>query len=212
MHLLVVDDHRIFTQSLAVLLTKAPFITHIEVVNTPTDALQLLEKQPIDIVLTDLQMPQMNGIELTLQIRQKFPRVKIMMLSMVHDVVRIREAIQAGVAGYSFKDIDKNELEHALQTVAKGDVYLSPPVLRALTLTPAVFRNDQVMSDLTPLSEREIEVLKLIAQELNTNEIAQQLFVSVNTVETHRKNLFRKLGVKNALGLIKFAIRNGLVE
>lgn len=211
MRILIVDDHRIFAQSLAVLLSQMEFLEVIEVVESGQAALDRLSNTPIDLVLSDLQMPQMTGIELTLNIRQRFPQVKVMMLSMVEDVALIREALRAGVMGFGSKNIDKAELEKALKMVADGEVYISTNILHELSRVPAV-HHTEVISDLTTLSEREIEVLKLIAQELNTNQIAERLFVSVNTVETHRKNLFRKLGVKNALGLIKFAIRHGLAD
>ena len=175
-------------------------------------ALKYLEKDQVDIVLSDLQMPEMGGTELVLQIRNRFPAVKVMILSMVSEASLIREAIQAGAAGFGSKNMDKDELERALRMIHNGETYISSNILRELTRVPAATRYDETESEMRVLSEREIEVLSLIAQELNTNEIAEKLFVSVNTVETHRKNLFKKLGVKNAIGLIKFALRHGLAN
>jgi DNA-binding NarL/FixJ family response regulator len=211
MRILIVDDHRIFAQSLAVLLSQMGFLEVVEVVESGRAALDRLSQHSIDLVLSDLQMPQMTGIELTLHIRRRFPNTKVMMLSMVEDVNLIREALRAGVTGFGSKNIDKSELEKALKMIAKGEVYLSANIVHELSRVPAV-NQTEVVPDLAQISEREIEVLKLIAQELSTNQIAERLFVSVNTVETHRKNLFRKLGVKNALGLIKFALRHGLSD
>lgn len=210
MRILIVDDHRIFGQSLATLLTSMSSLEVAEVVDNGPAALQKLEAMPIDLVLSDLQMPQMSGIELTLQIRRRFPNVKVMMLSMVDDAVLIREALRAGVMGFGSKNIDKSELEKAIKLIDLGEVYLSPNIIYELSRTPASTHQKETMPDLLSLSDREIEVLRLIAQELSTNEIAEKIFVSVNTVETHRKSLFRKLGVKNSLGLMKFALRHGL--
>jgi DNA-binding NarL/FixJ family response regulator len=210
MRILIADDHRIFAQSLEALLSANPDLEIVGIVSNGKLALQYLENRIVDVVVSDLQMPEMNGIELILHIRRRFPTIKVMILSMVEDAALIREAIQAGAAGFGSKNMDKDELERALQVVANGETYLSTSILRELTRTPAISRSDEAASEISALSEREIAVLSLIAQELNTNEIAERLFVSVNTVETHRKNLFKKLGVKNAIGLIKFALRNGL--
>ena len=212
MRILIADDHLIFAQSLKALLLSNADMEIVGIVENGKLALQYLEKDQVDIVLSDLQMPEMGGTELVLQIRNRFPAVKVMILSMVSEASLIREAIQAGAAGFGSKNMDKEELERALRMIHNGETYISSNILRELTRVPTATRYDETESEMKALSEREIEVLSLIAQELNTNEIAEKLFVSVNTVETHRKNLFKKLGVKNAIGLIKFALRHGLAN
>ena len=212
MRILIADDHLIFAQSLKALLLGNSDMEIVGIVENGKLVLQYLEKDQVDIVLSDLQMPEMGGIELILQIRNRFPPVKIMILSMVSEASLIRGAIQAGAAGFGSKNMDKEELERALRMIHNGETYISSNVLRELTRILTVSRYDDAEAEMQALSEREIEVLSLIAQELNTNEIAEKLFVSVNTVETHRKNLFKKLGAKNSIGLIKFALRHGLAN
>ena len=212
MRILIADDHLIFAQSLASLLATIEGLEVVGVVGNGKLALQKLAHENVDVMLSDLQMPEMSGVELTLQIRQRFSAVKVMILSMVEDAALIREAIQAGAAGFGSKNMDKAELERALRMIANGETYLSSNILRELTRKSTLSFTDETKPEMTALSEREISVLRLIAQELSTQEIADQLFVSVNTVETHRKHLFQKLGVKNVIGLIKFALRHGLAD
>ena len=212
MRILIADDHLIFAQSLKALLLSNADMEIAGIVENGKLALKYLEKDQVDIVLSDLQMPEMDGIELVLQIRNRFPSVKVMILSMVSEASLIREVIQVGAVGFGSKNMDKDELERALRMIHNGETYISSNILRELTRVPNASRHDETESEMKALSEREIEVLSLIAQELNTNEIAEKLFVSVNTVETHRKSLFKKLGVKNAIGLIKFALRHGLAN
>lgn len=211
MRVIIVDDHLIFGQSLGALLAGLENLEIVAILGSGNEALRVLEKEKVDLVISDLQMPQLGGVELTLKIRLRFPEVKIMVLSMIQDADMIREALRAGVVGFGSKSIDKSELFSALNIIEKGEIYLSPLIIHELSRAPAI-RHNEVMPDMGMLSEREIEVLKLIAQELNTGEIAEALFVSVNTVETHRKNLMKKLGAKNAIGLIKFALRFGLID
>lgn len=212
MRILIADDHRIFAQSLAALLSNIPDFEIVGVVGNGKLALQFLEKEQIELVLSDMQMPEMSGIELVVQVRRHFPSVKVMILSMTEEVALVREAIQVGAAGFGSKSMDKDELERALRMVAQGETYLGADILRELTRQPVATRSDETGLEMSCLSEREVAVLSLISKEFSTNEIADKLFVSVNTVETHRKNLFKKLGVKNAIGLIKFALRNGLAD
>lgn len=211
MRILIVDDHLLFGQSLAALLTESENVEVVATVGNGRAALLKLTSNEVDVVITDLQMPEIGGVELALQIRQHYPHIKVMILSMIDEAELIREALRAGVLGFGSKTIDKWELSKALTMIEKEEVYLSPTIIQELSRVPATHHTEVISSTLV-LSEREIEVLKLIAQEMNTNEIAEKLFVSVNTIETHRKNLLKKLGVKNSIGLIKFAIRHGLVD
>lgn len=207
---LLADDHKIFADSLSLLLSS---LEGVEVIGHVTDGKQVLsflEKFSVDLVLSDLHMPYMNGVEMILHIRRRFPQVRVLMLTMAEDGLHIREALQAGVAGYVLKSAGRDELEKALFAVAAGERYLSHDVLRELYRQPEAA--DEVTDVLTSLTSREIDVLKLIAHEYSSAQIADKLFVSLNTVETHRKNLFKKLNVKNSLGLIKFALKHGLVE
>ena len=208
--ILLADDHKIFSDSLGLLLSGFKGVEVVGQVSNGKQVLTFLEKFPVDLVLSDLHMPNMNGVEMILHIRRRFPKVQVLVLTMAEDSTHIREALQAGAAGYVLKSAGKEELEKALATIAAGQQYISSNVLQELYRHTVSI--DEASDLLTALTSREIDVIKLIAQEYSSNQIAEKLFISLNTVETHRKNLFKKLNVKNSLGLIKFALKHGLVE
>jgi DNA-binding NarL/FixJ family response regulator len=216
MRILIADDHQFILESIEILISTMP---QYEVVGTYNNAKELLNSlaiyDDINLVLTDYSMPEMNGIELTYQIRQNFPNVKVILLTVSEDAKTIQEAFRAGVSGYVMKKAGKAEFEVALNTVASGKKYYSESVVFEL-----LNRNTQVVDlvnetiddKVKDLSEREIEIITLIAKEYSTNQIAEQIFLSPATVETHRHNILKKLGLKNSIGLVKFAIKNGLIE
>ena len=210
MQIILVDDHQLFGQSLSSLLMQMKEVTNINVFQRGTEVLNFLGSNLVDVVISDLQMPEMNGIELTAKIHAKFPDIKVLILTIDDEPYKIRQAIAAGASGYLLKDTDKAELEEAIKKLHQGLPYYSEKVLKIITTG----EKDKSLIDkeLAQLSAREIDVLKLVAQEYSTNEIADLLFVSVNTVESHRKSLMKKLDVKNVVGLIKFAMRHKLVE
>ena len=215
MKIFVADDHEFILDSLEILLSTIP---NYEVVATFSNAKALLKAleshSDIDLVLSDYNMPEMDGIELTRQIRERFPHIKVLLLTVSEEASTIQEAFKAGVSGYVMKKAGKDELERALNTIVAGQKYYSESVVFEL------LNRDKKMSDLVEeslkdelsnLSDREIEIIKLIAEEHSTNEIAEKLFISPATVETHRHNIFKKLKIKNSIGLTKFAIKNGLI-
>ncbi|WP_188763865.1 response regulator [Emticicia aquatilis] len=210
MQIILVDDHQLFGQSLSSLLMQMKEVASINVFQRGNEVLNFLETNSADVVISDLQMPEMNGIQLTAKIHEKFPNIKVLILTIDDEPPKIRQAISAGASGYLLKDTDKTELEEAIKKLHQGLPYYSEKVLKIITTG----EKDKSLIDkeLAQLSAREIDVLKLIAQEYSTNEIADLLFVSVNTVESHRKSLMKKLDVKNVVGLIKFAMRHKLVE
>ncbi len=208
--LLLADDHKLFSDSLSLLLSGFNDVEVVGQVSNGKQALAFLEKYPVDLVLSDLHMPYMNGVEMILHIRSRFPTVRVLVLTMAEDGPHIREALQAGAVGYILKSAGRDELEKALSAIAAGQPYISDSVLQELYRQPNP--TDEAPDVLTSLTGREIDVIKLITQEYSSNQIAEKLFISLNTVETHRKNLFRKLNVKNSLGLIKFALKHGLAD
>lgn len=210
---LLTDDHEIILDSLSLLLSR---IDGVEVVGTLVDSrkvIDFLQVNDVDILLTDMDMPDLNGINLTLQVRQHCPQIKVLMLTVSEDANSIREAFRAGISGYVMKKAGKAELEKALRTIARGDKYFSESVMTQLVALPMepVRVADEAPAPLAPLTDRELEIIRLIAQELSTNAIADTLFISPGTVETHRHNILRKLGVKNSIGIIKYALRHGLI-
>jgi DNA-binding NarL/FixJ family response regulator len=216
MRILIADDHQFILESIEILISTMP---QYQVVGTYSNAKDLLDAllvhDSIDLVLSDYQMPDMNGIELTYQIRQRFPQIKTILLTVSEDAQVIQEAFRAGVSGYVMKKAGKAEFELALNTVAAGRKYYSESVVFELlnqNKPVSDFVNESVDDKIKDLSEREIEIITLIARELSTNEIAQKLFLSPATVETHRHNILKKLNMKNSIGLVKFALKNGLIE
>ncbi|MFN3378144.1 MAG: response regulator [Runella zeae] len=210
---LITDDHQIVLDSLSLLISTIPAMEVVGTLNDSRKVLGFLDTHEIDILVTDLSMPYLSGVALTLQVRQKFPNLKILMLTVSEDADNIRQAFQAGVSGYVMKKANRAELERALTTVARGEKYFSEAVMREL-LSPASLAatsNEELPSEPIAVTARELEIIRLIAQELSTSEIAERLFISVGTVETHRHNILRKLGVKNAIGIIKYAVKNKLV-
>jgi DNA-binding NarL/FixJ family response regulator len=210
--ILLVDDHQIILDSLSFLFSSIPNIEIVGTMNESRKVKVFLENNEVDIVVSDMNMPQMNGIELTLQIKEFYPKVKVLLLTMVEDAPNIRDAIKAGVNGYVLKKAGKDELEKAILSIIAGKKYYSEAVIEELAATADDDLNEAQPETILHLTSREIEILKLVAQELPSNKIGEMLFISMATVETHRRNLMQKLGVKTSIGLVKYAIRHGLVE
>lgn len=210
MRLILLDDHYLFGQSLYSLLIQMKGVQQINVFRRASEVLAYLKENEADVVISDLQMPEMNGLELTTILHQQYPQIRVLILTIDDEPYKIRQAVAAGASGYLLKDTDKAELEEAIQKLYQGLPYYSEKVLKLITSEKN--NNGHPGNELAQLSNREIDVLKLIAQEYSTNEIAEKLFVSVNTIESHRKSLIKKLDAKNVVGLIKFAMRYKLVE
>ncbi|MEQ8909076.1 MAG: response regulator transcription factor [Vicingaceae bacterium] len=200
----IVDDHKLFRQGLAVILATRE---EIEVVGRYETAIALLENLPTieaDLILLDIDMPEMDGITATPKILDLNPSIKIIILSMHLDGGKIQQAVEAKVNGYLLKTSDDNEVVEAIHQVVKGGEYFSNEVQDELLKS----NNLQDEEDEIRLTKREIEILELVCQEMNSQEIAKSLFISVHTAETHRRNLLNKTGCKNSIGLVKFAMEN----
>jgi len=202
----IVDDHQLVIDGISSLLLNEPEFEISGMCNKPAEAMKLLEKLPVDIVLTDVQMPELTGVELTRLLRKKHPGIYILALSMFGDITVIREMLDSGISGYILKNTGKAELIEALKKVAAGDVYFSPDITRELMR--AVKGADDADSHLT---NREIEIIRLIEKEMGNKQIADQLCISERTVETHRKNIFRKTGVQTIIGLLKYAYTHKII-
>lgn len=214
MRILIADDHEIFLDSLTMLVDTFLDVEVVGNCKNATEVLDFLQNTSIDLLITDYNMPLMTGIELTYQLRQKHPEVKVLMLSVSEEAEMIREAFLAGVWGYMMKRAGKVELKKAIESILNGQRYFSESVvfeLMRLGLTDNLPKSE-IATEIKQLSEREIEIIVLLAKELSSQEIAEILFISPKTVETHRHNILRKLGVKNTVGIIKYALKNGLVE
>lgn len=214
MRILIADDHEIFLDSLSMLIETFPDVEIVGNCKNALEVLGFLQNQTVDLLITDYKMPQMSGIELTLQLRQQYPNIKVLMLSVSEEAEMIREAFKAGVWGYMMKKSGKVELQKAIESIRNGQRYFSESVvfeLMRLGLTDNIPPHE-ISQEFSQLTEREIEIIKLISKELSSQEIAEKLFIAPKTVETHRHNILKKLSLKNTVALIKYAYKNGLVE
>lgn len=220
--ILITDDHQIVIDGLKSLLAQhdavsptPEFVCEVSEAHNGKEAIAMLKQFGAAVVLMDLDMPVMNGIEATTQIKQQFPEVKIIILSMHEEAALIKKLLQLGADGYLFKNTSQAELFEAIQTVSEGGRYLPEAVERALHNRTAPKIELGKASDtvlLAQLTEREIEIIRFIADGLTNKEIGQQIFISHRTVDTHRTNIMRKLDVTSVAGIVKFAYRNGLME
>ena len=210
--ILLADDHDILLESLSLLLGRIAGIEVVGMVGDGLQALDFLKKTDVDLVLADLNMPLLNGSGLVWEIRQHHPTIRVLILTMTEDVDKIRGAIHNGVDGYVFKRSNKVELERAIRTVMAGQKYFGNEVIQKIASLPSeASTTGQLQTDeLKQLTRREKEVMLLIIQGLTNQEIAERMFRSQLTVETHRKNIFQKLGVNSAMGLMRYAMQNGI--
>ena len=204
------DDHTLVRAGLRILLES---LDGIEVLGEAGDGLTLLtlvERFEPDVVLMDIAMPGLNGLEATARVVQRWPHIRVLILSMYESEEYVNQALANGAAGYLLKDSAPAELHIAIQTILSDRLYLSPVVSQdMLGAYVGALRGDRPAS--VPLSPRQREVLKLVAQGQSTKEIARLLDVSIKTVETHRSRLMRQLGIHDVTGLVRYAIRMGLV-
>ena len=203
----IVDDHDLFRQGITSILSNGDEIQVTGAYSGATELLENLEKQEADLILLDVDMPGINGIEAACELKVKYPHLKIIMLSMHQNFSTFKEAMASGVNGYLLKTSDKEEVKNAIRQVMGGEDYFAQKVKDVLLGSFKAPDNVNTV-ELTP---REREVLSLVCQELSTNEIAERLFISSHTVETHRRSLLSKTGCKNSIGLLKFAMENDLI-
>jgi DNA-binding NarL/FixJ family response regulator len=208
--LFLVDDHSLFLNGLKSLLSKNPQYSIVGEAGNGLEFLAAFESARPDVVLMDISMPEMDGIEASRKALEIDPDLKIITLSMYGDQEYYTKMLESGVRGFVLKDSDIQEVETAINTVVEGGNHFSVQLLRGLV----VARKESLLSgnDEDHLSERELEVLIEICQGLSNVEIADKLFISKRTVEKHRANILLKTGCKNTASLVVFAIRNHLVE
>jgi DNA-binding NarL/FixJ family response regulator len=206
--LFIADDHQIFIDGIKALLQNAD---NIEIIGEATNGKQVMEKlEELDphIILMDIGMPELNGIETAKMVSAKYPAIKIIALTMYEDNNRVVKMLKAGAKGYVLKNTTRQELLQAIQTVAVGGVHYSAQAV-VNTLQNIADKNTNPVANLT---EREIEIIRLIVRSMTNKEIADQLSISELTVNTHRKNAMRKLEIRNTAGLVKFAMDNHLTD
>ncbi len=206
--LAIVDDHRIVIDGLKSLLQGHPRFTVKIECTYPEQMEKLLATNPVDILLTDIMMPVMNGAELAKMVKRQFPKIKILALSMSGQGDLVNRMIEdSDISGYVLKNIGKQELITALEKIAGGGVFFSPEVLEEMMKAGERIKTENEVH----LTNREVEIIRLIEKEQNNKQIADTLFISERTVETHRKNIFRKTKTAGLIGLIKYAYEHYLI-
>jgi two-component system nitrate/nitrite response regulator NarL len=204
-HVLIVDDHPMVLEGMKALLSNFTYITVAGTASDAFEAMRMLKANPVDIVIVDINLPEVSGIELTARIKKEFPAIKVLAMSTFKERSYISQMIKNGASGYLVKSASKEEIEAAILSANEGKLYLSLDI-NATDLT----------SDMTPdvpvVSRREKEVLQLIVDGLTNPQIAEKLFISLHTVDSHRKNLLAKFNVNNTASLIRIAIKYNLVN
>ena len=205
---LIADDHEMIRNGLAALLRDEPEIHVVEFAVNGQDALDKCAYRNVDVVLMDIMMPEMNGVDATRAIKQKHPHIKVLAVTINDEQRFVKETLQAGASGYILKHSTKQEIVQAIKSVAQNRPYFSSEILSRISTEFA----SGAAADVPMLTKKETDVLCLIAQEFTNHEIADQLGCGIRTVDTHKRNLIKKLEVKNVVGLVKYALRMGVVR
>ncbi|RFS22744.1 DNA-binding response regulator [Chitinophaga silvatica] len=206
----ITDDHLLVISGVKAMLSPFPQFEIVYESNLPTALMSALPEVNPDILLLDIQMPEIDGLELCKMVKKKYPEIRIIALSSFMESHYIKQMLRNGASGYLLKNVNPPKLCKAIETVYAGDQYLDESIKHQL-LDEMLTGQKRNGFDI-PLTRREKEILKLIAEEHSNQEIADTLFISLRTVETHRLNLTQKLAVKNTAGLVKEALKRGLIE
>ncbi|MCF8715693.1 response regulator transcription factor [Joostella atrarenae] len=207
-NLIIADDHLMFLEGLNTILAEIEGVNEIHIATEGKQVLRLLDQFTIDIVISDINMPKMDGLELLTELKKKSNPPKVIILSMLDNHRTIYKIIQKKADGFVPKFTSKEELQKAVKTVIDGQQYFSESIKQKYM--ESVFERKKYKD--IELSKREKEVLELLSQELTSKEISEKLFISVNTVETHRKNILLKTGSKTTTGAVKYGIESGLFD
>jgi DNA-binding NarL/FixJ family response regulator len=210
-HVLLADDHVLVRAGIRTLLEKIPNVKVVAEAASGREALEMIKTKLPDLVLLDIAMANLNGLEALSRIAKDFPEVKVMILSAHANEEYVIRALRSGAAGYMLKDAATAELELAVSSVREGKTYLSPSISRT-AIDNYLERMGDVVSPLEQLTSRQREILQLIGEGKNTKEIAFNLEISIKTVESHRLQLMERLHIHDVPGLVRFAIRTGLVS
>lgn len=214
---ILADDHDIVRFGIASVIRTADDIELIGEASDGRGTIELYRRFTPDVAIVDITMPGMNGIETTRAILEDYPDARILILTMHMDEEYLNQALKAGAKGYLLKNCDKQELVNGIRTIADGEKVFSGTISMLMTehyinsVTDSRAEKTQVKSASVHLTKREKEILNLIADGLTSQEIAESLYISPRTVETHRANLLQKLDIKNTAGLVRYAVENGFV-
>ena len=206
--IILADDHHILIDGIESILNEAPQLQVVGKASSANEAEALVKKLQADLLLTDISMGAVSGLDLTKRVLQQFPLTRIIVLTMHDDAQHITEMLQAGALGYLLKNVKQAELFTAIEQVMQGQQYIQQSLAAEYHRFIQQKKQNKKNIQLTP---REIEIIKLIAQEMTTAQISRQLFLSEHTVETHRKNIVRKTSAKTVIGIVNYARENGFL-
>lgn len=207
--ILLVDDHNLFIEGLTALMKERPDIELVGQAKNGAEAFTQAERLKPDIILMDIAMPEINGIKATRQILKQFPDIKIIVLSMYSNRELIIESLRAGAVGYVLKECESSELYEAIQNVVKGNYYIAKISLEIILKDYIRLLQEEANNTERILSEREKEILRLLAVGKNAKEIAYELRISRSTVDVHRRHIMEKTGCNSMASLVRYAIREG---
>lgn len=211
-NIILADDHQLILDGILGLLEDEMGINIVATCNNGLEVLENLSDLNVDLLVLDLDMPKMNGLQCAEEVQKRYPNVKIAILTMHQEKALIQKFIEFGVKGYFLKTIQKDELIHAIKTIANGGEYFPADVTKALIQKQAVTPTVTQSPLLAELTEREIEIIRLVSQGFSNKEIGEKLFISPRTADTHRTNIMRKLDLHNVAEMVRFAFQNKLVD
>jgi DNA-binding NarL/FixJ family response regulator len=212
-NVMLVDDHEVVLEGLIRILEKQGGIKIVTVARSAEEALEKIVRFPVDVIIVDIQLPGMNGIELIRSVKSAYPEIEAITLTVFDDEQFAKQAIKAGAIGYVIKDAAKDELVKAVRAAARGESLISTSVARKLLeeISEPAAKKRRKEEGFENLSQREVDVIKLMARGYNNRQIADILFISEHTVKVHIRNIFRKIGVADRTNAVLWAIERGLV-
>lgn len=212
--ILLVDDHPLFREGLKHLIQRAPDLSVAAEAGTAADGLRLAAETSPDLIILDISLPDRSGLALLPELRKKFPRLPVLMVSMHHKSEHIVRAFQAGAVGYVTKESALENLVDGIRSALAGEFYLDPSMSQDVLKKLLEAERNQTMVDAKygSLSQREQEIMRLIAEGLSARDIAERLYISPKTVDNHRANIMRKLGLENIVDIVRCAARLGLLD
>ena len=209
---LLVDDHKIVRDGIKLMLEPQAGIDVVAETDNGEKVKEILQENSVDVIVMDINMPGMDGIETTRLVKDEHPDIKILALTMSSDDSHIRQMVQAGASGYIMKSAGRDELTNAIHDVMKGKHYFSDQATQSIMMDLVKNKGKTSAPEPVHITDRELEVLQMIVKEHTNQEIAEKLYISPRTVDAHRRNLLQKTGARNTAGLVKYAFQQGLVN
>ncbi len=206
----IIDDHAVVVDGLKVMLSSFAQLEVVYSSQNGNDVMNDLHSTNVDVLLMDIQMPDINGIDLCKQVVRSFPGIRVIAFSSFDDSNYVKQIIRSGAKGYLLKNTDKLTILNAIETVMQGESFMDETIKKILLQESLTGQRRSIFE--VPLTKREKEILRMVANGLSNQEVADKLFISLRTVETHRLNINQKLDVKNTAGLVKEAMKRGLID